>query len=104
MERPSRNPGSPPLASPPWQPHRRPWHTPIDLRKGLQPQEKFRSIYAPGTRQNRAGKPGLYRFHLAHTWTTSLLPDGPYHLEVEATDLHGNKGNRQLPFTLTNDL
>ncbi len=82
----------------------RPWHTPIDLSKGLQPQDKFRSIYAPGTRQNRAGKPGLYRFHLAHTWTTSLLPDGPYHLEVEATDPHGNKGSQQLPFTLTNDL
>jgi hypothetical protein len=82
----------------------RPWHTPIDLSKGLQPQEKFRSIYAPGTRQNRPGKPGLYRFHLAHTWTTGLLPDGPYHLDVEATDLHGNKGSHQLHFTLTNDL
>ena len=82
----------------------RPWHTPIDFSKELQPQGKFRSIYAPGTRQNRPGKPGLYRFHLAHTWTTSVLPDGPYHLEVEASDLHGNKGNLQLPFTLTNDL
>ena len=33
-----------------------------------------------------------------------MLPDGPYHLEVEASDLHGNKGSLQLPFTLTNDL
>ncbi len=51
----------------------RPWHTPIDLSKKLLPPEDFRRIYAPGTRQNRQGKPGLYRFYLAHTWSTTLL-------------------------------
>ena len=40
----------------------------------LLPQEDFRRIYAPGTRQNRAGKPGLYRFYLAHTWSTTCSP------------------------------
>jgi hypothetical protein len=30
------------------------------------PQYALRRIYAPGTRQNRAEKPGLYRFYLAH--------------------------------------
>ena len=73
------------------------------LQQGLLP-EAFRRIYAPGTRQNRAGKPGLYRFYLAHTWSTILLPDGHYHLDVEATDLRGNKGSRQLPFTVTNNV
>ena len=82
----------------------RAWHTPIDFAGGLLPQERFRWIYAPGTRQNRAGKPGLFRFYLAHTWSTKLLPDGPYHLEVEASDLYGNKGGLQLAFTLANDL
>ncbi len=82
----------------------RPWHTPIDFSKGLLRQDDFRRIYAPGTRQNSPGKPGLYRFYLAHTWSTTLLPDGPYRLEVEASDLRGNKGGMHLPFTITNDL
>ncbi len=82
----------------------RPWHTPIDLTKGLLPQDDFHRIYAPGTRQNRPGKPGLYRFFLAHTWTTTLLPDGNYELEVEASDLRGNKGSQRLPFTIANDV
>ena len=82
----------------------RPWHTPIDFSKGLLPQDRFSWVYAPGTRQNRPGKPGLYRFFLAHTWSTSLLPDGHYRIEVEASDLFGNKGSLELPFTLVNDL
>ena len=61
-------------------------------------------VYAPGTRQNRAGTPGLYRFFLAHTWSTTLFPDGVYHLEVEASDLRGNTGRRRLAFTIANEL
>jgi hypothetical protein len=82
----------------------RPWHTPVDLGRALLPQTAFRQVYAPGTRQNRAGKPGLYRFFLAHTWSTTLLRDGQYLLEVEATDLRGNSGRLHLPFTIANDL
>ena len=74
----------------------RPWHTPVDLGKTLLPKDAFRRVYAPGTRQNRAGRPGLYRFYLAHTWSTALLEDGIYQLDVEAIDLRGNKGTRQL--------
>ena len=80
------------------------WHTPIDLGRELLPREAFRRVYAPGTRQNRPGRPGLYRFHLAHTWSTTLLEDGPYRLEVEAFDLRGVKGSLHLPFILVNDL
>jgi hypothetical protein len=82
----------------------RKWHTPVDFTKGLLPQERFRGVYAPGTRQNRAGKPGLYRFYLAHTWSTHRLPDGAYHLEAEASDLGGNTGTLRVPFTLANRL
>ena len=82
----------------------RPWHTPIDFRGGLLPREAFARIYAPGTRQNRAGNPGRYRFYLAHRWSTNLLPDGHYLLDVDATDLYGNKGSRQLPFTIANNI
>jgi hypothetical protein len=82
----------------------RAWRTPVDFTKGLLPRDDFRRIYAPRTRQNRAGKPGLYRFYLAHTWSTRLLQDGRYHLEVEATDLHGHAGTRILAFTVANDV
>ena len=80
------------------------WHTPVDFTRTMIPKERFRSVYAPGTRQNHAGAPGLYRFYLAHTWSTDLLPDGPYRLEVEASDLAGNVGSRALQFTLANEL
>jgi hypothetical protein len=82
----------------------RPWHTPIDLRKKLLPAENSRRIYAPGTRQNRQGRPGLYRFYLAHTWGTTLLEDGHYRLEVEVSDLRGNLGRLHLPVTITDEL
>jgi hypothetical protein len=80
------------------------WHIPVDFTKGLLPKERFNAVYAPGTRQNRAEKPGLYRFYLAHTWSTQVLPDGDYELEVEASDLAGNTGSLRLPFTLANNL
>ena len=80
------------------------WHTPVDFTRTMIPKERFRSVYAPGTRQNHANAPGLYRFYLAHTWSTDLLPDGPYRLEVEASDLAGNVGSRSLAFTLANEL
>lgn len=82
----------------------RPWRTPVDLSQKLLARERFRRVYAPGTRQNRAGKPGLYRFYLAHTWSTKLLADGPYRLEVEASDVRGNVGRRALLFTIANDV
>jgi hypothetical protein len=80
------------------------WHTPIELGRELLPQEAFRRVYAPGTRQNRAGAPGLYRFYLARTWSTRLLRDGSYRLEVEASDLRGRTGRLDLPFAIVNDL
>ena len=82
----------------------RSWHTPVDFTGTLLPQSAFNRIYAPGTHQNHAGEPGRYRFYLAHTWSTSLLPDGNYHLEVEAADLVGNTGTLKKPFTLANNV
>jgi hypothetical protein len=82
----------------------RPWHIPVDFTKGLLPKERFKKVYAPGTRQNHADKPGLYRFYLAHTWSTQTLPDGDYELEVEASDLAGNAGSLTRDFTLVNNL
>jgi hypothetical protein len=82
----------------------RPWHTPIDFSDRLLPQSAFARIYAPGTRQNHAGEPGLYRFYLAHTWTTTTLEDGEYELDVEASDLAGNTGVRTQQIAIANNV
>jgi Peptidase family M23 len=80
------------------------WHTPVDFAQTLLPQSAFSRIYAPGTRQNHAGEPGRYRFYLAHTWSTTVLPDGNYVLEAEASDLAGNTGSLARSFTIANNV
>jgi hypothetical protein len=82
----------------------RPWHTPVDFSNALLPQSEFDAIYAPGTTQNHAGQPGVFRFFLAHTWSTGALADGSYTLEVEASDLGGNAGTLTQAFTIANDV
>jgi hypothetical protein len=82
----------------------RPWHTPVDFSTTLLPQSAFDRIYAPGTRQNHAGQPGLYRFYLAHTWSTTTLTDGVYELQAEAIDLGGNTGTHAVGFTVANNV
>lgn len=80
----------------------RPWHDPVDFRRGLLPARMFDVIYAPGTRQNKPGKPGRYRFFAAHTWDTRRLPNGLYRVEVSVADAHGNRAQAALPFTIAN--
>jgi hypothetical protein len=80
----------------------RPWHTPIDLRPRMLDKERFSSVYAPGTRQNHPSRPGCLRFYLAHSWSTRLLPNGHYELEVEAANVSGHRASASLPFTLAN--
>jgi hypothetical protein len=80
----------------------RPWHTPVDLRLRMLDQELFAKVYAPGTRQNHPNKPGRYRYYLAHTWSTKLLPNGHYELDVEAANVAGHKASASLPFTIAN--
>jgi hypothetical protein len=80
----------------------RPWHAPVDFRRTLLPPSLFSVVYAPGTRQNRAGKPGSYRFFVAHTWDTSVLPNGRYRVQVAVADITGNRALASLPFTIRN--
>ena len=82
----------------------RPWHTPVDFSDALLPASAFHRIYAPGTTQNHAGEPATFRFFLAHTWSTTELPDGEYELEVEASDLGGNIGTRTQGFAVANNV
>ena len=80
----------------------RPWRIAVDFRTHMLDRKQFAAIYAPGTRQNHPNKPGCYRFYVAHTWSTHLLPNGSYRIDVEATDLSGNKASASLPIVLTN--
>jgi hypothetical protein len=80
----------------------RPWHTAVDLRGRMLDRERFAAVFAPGTRQNHPNRPGCYRFYLARTWSTRLLPNGQYRLDVQAADVSGNTATASLPFTVAN--
>ena len=74
----------------------------LDSRRGHLPPEDYDRVYAPGTRQNRANRPGRYRFWLNRRWDTRTLPNGDYRLQVEAADTRGNLTRTVVPFTLQN--
>ena len=80
----------------------RAWHAPVDFRRTLLPPSLFAAVYAPGTRQNRAGKPGRYRFYVARRWGTRALPNGLYRVQVAAADISGNRAVASLPITIQN--
>jgi hypothetical protein len=79
-----------------------PWRTPVDFRLRLPPESWFRAVYAPGTRENRAGRPGRYRYYLARRLDTTCLANGRYLLEVGALDDAGNEALARLPFRVVN--
>lgn len=85
-----------------------PWHVAADFRVSFEPRvvegsdARFGKIYAPGTRQNHPNQPGRFRYWLSRGLDTSRHPDGRYHIEVEAVDVRGNRGRRQLPVTIDN--
>ncbi|MGI8421855.1 MAG: peptidoglycan DD-metalloendopeptidase family protein [Gaiellaceae bacterium] len=78
------------------------WHTAADFRSILLPDELFPLVWAPGTRQNRADKPGRYRFYLRQALDTTTLADGVYALEVAVSDTAGNRTASALPFRVAN--
>ena len=80
----------------------RPWHAPVDFRRTLLPPSLFAVVFAPGTRQNRPNRPGRYRFFVARSWSTRRLRNGLYRIEVSASDVHGNRAQASLPFTIAN--
>src|SRR5207244_3505053 len=73
-----------------------PWKTAVDFRSSLMPSALFNLVYAPGTRQNRAGRPGNYNFYLRQAWRSTRLRDGPYRLQVAAFDSRRNSGASRL--------
>lgn len=79
-----------------------PWKTAVDFRTTLMPNALFNLVYAPGTRQNRAGRPGTYVFYLKQAFRTTKLRDGPYRLQVAVFDSRGNSARSTLGFTVAN--
>lgn len=60
-------------------------------------------VYAPGTRQNLANRPGAYYFWLARSLDTTLLSDGPHTVWVTASDIRGNEVTSWFSFTVANE-
>jgi hypothetical protein len=59
-------------------------------------------IYAPGTYQNKAHRPGRYLYWLAHGFDTTGLPNGAYRLDVLAMDTRSNTGEASVDLTIAN--
>jgi Peptidase family M23 len=76
-----------------------PWTVAADFHR-FQPASRYRSIYAPATRQNRPGRPGRYVFWL--TRGTTVL-EGSYAIQVRASDTRGNTGFGAFEFDITGD-
>jgi murein DD-endopeptidase MepM/ murein hydrolase activator NlpD len=78
------------------------WNLAVDFHYALMPAGLYNWIYAPGSYQNKAHRPGRYLFWIAHELDTTGLADGPYRLEVLARDTRGNDGSGTLDFTVAN--
>jgi murein DD-endopeptidase MepM/ murein hydrolase activator NlpD len=78
------------------------WHTAVDFRSAVLPSSRFALVYAPGTRPNRRGRPGRFRFYLAHGWRSTGVANGAHVLEVAASDMRGNTDVELFPFDVTN--
>jgi hypothetical protein len=79
-----------------------PWTLAVDLGAEVLPSVLFSDVYAPGTRQNKKQRLGTYLYYLDHGFDTTSLQDGPYGLEIAASDLRGNTGRATVPFTVAN--
>lgn len=78
------------------------WCLVADFSFTLMPGPLYPWLYAPGTYQNKANRPGRYLFWLTHQLDTTALPDGRYRIAVLAEDTRFNLGSATLDFTVAN--
>ena len=78
------------------------WRTVADFRYRLLPASLYASVYAPGTYQNKANRPGNYRFWLTQSLDTTSLPNGSYWVDVQASNLAGAVGENQVELNVAN--
>jgi hypothetical protein len=78
------------------------WNLAADFHFALMPASLYNWLYAPGSYQNKAHRPGKYLFWVVHDLDTSSLPNGRYSLEVLAADTRWNLGAGSVSFTVSN--
>jgi hypothetical protein len=78
------------------------WKLSVDFDGGLLPGGAYNRVYAPGTYQNKANRPGHYVFWVLQAIDTATLPDGVYTIDVLAADTHYNLGLASLDFSVAN--
>jgi hypothetical protein len=87
-----------------------PWRVTVDFRTSFHPDVRgnpasdvnFGNVYTPDTTQNRPNTPGIFHFWLERAFDTRGHPNGAYVLEVEASDVRGNRSTRTLAVTFSN--
>jgi murein DD-endopeptidase MepM/ murein hydrolase activator NlpD len=78
------------------------WYTVADFQDGLPPGDIYPWIYAAGTYQNKAHRPGNYLFWGAHSLDTTAFPDGRYTLTITAADDRWNMGTVAVALQFAN--
>jgi hypothetical protein len=81
----------------------RPLQKVFDCTDAKPSDDRFWSVFAPGTLQNGAFAPGAYWFWLARGLDTNDYLDGEYRVQVVARDVRGNLAVESLPITIRND-
>ena len=67
------------------------WHVAVDFRSTMLPASRFASVYTSATRQNHKGIAGRFSFYLVRGAEAQRLLTGGAPIEVEATDIAGNR-------------
>ena len=75
------------------------WRTAADFRGQMLDQAQFSSIYTPETQQNHKGQAGVFCFYLTQSWKPA---DGPYQVEVQASDTRDNQVDAVLDLFVEN--
>ena len=78
------------------------WATALDYTRTIPSGASYGRIYAQWTRQNHPDKQGRYRVYLSHGLPTRDMPAGRYRVEVEASDLCGNRTSASAWLSLDN--
>jgi hypothetical protein len=78
------------------------WNLSADFTGTLMPPLAYPWIYAPGTYQNKANRPGRYLFWITHALDTTTLPNGTYTITVLADDVRFNQTQQSLTFRVAN--
>jgi murein DD-endopeptidase MepM/ murein hydrolase activator NlpD len=78
------------------------WNLSADFTGALMPPLAYPWIYAPGTYQNKANRPGRYLFWITHMLDTTSLPNGTYTITVLAEDMRFNEAMQSLSFRVAN--